>query len=120
MKDPETYLVARGVALQDFFDPARTALLDSKYRTQVNWEFYFFADAKELSRFQADPGRHCGTVTDPVSRMRFRPAAASTRTEHAGHPYFFESEANLALFAATPDSFAVPRPRMPPMQHEIK
>lgn len=120
MQDPEAYLVARGIELQDYFDAARPALLDPQYRAQVNWEFYFFANAKELSRFRSDPEHYCDVVTDPVSRMRFRPGDRSPRTEHGGKPFFFESEANLALFTATPDSFAVPRPRMGMPQHERK
>lgn len=81
-------------------------------RSQVNYEFYYFADAEAKQRFDADPLRWCGTVTDPISRQRFRPTRDSGRTEHAGVTFFFESPQTQTQFAAAPDSFSVMQQKM--------
>ena len=115
MRDPETYLTARGIALLDHLDAKKSAQVDSLHRVRLNYEFYFFADEEERAGFVRDPIAACGLLTDPVSRTRFRPTPQSPRTEHAGIPFYFESAANLHAFAAMPDSFLLPRPRMQPL-----
>jgi len=111
VKDPQTYLVSRGIKLSSFFDVSRPAKIDSLHQQRVNWEYYFFADEAERARFAKAPVQHCGLVTDPVSRKRFQPKSKSPQAQHEGTPFYFESEANLKLFAATPDSFEVPPKR---------
>jgi YHS domain-containing protein len=93
--------------MASYFDAARPAVYDAALRTRVNYEFYVFADAEEKHRFDADPLRWCGTVTDPIDRQRFRPTKDSPRATHAGVPYFFRYEQNEKQFVAAPDSFAV-------------
>lgn len=106
MQDPERYLRARGVTLPSALDPMRKARLEPAFRARVNHELYYFADSSLLRRFQADPLRWCGLVTDPVSRMRFRPSTRSPRASFRGRPYFFQSREDLEIFSAMPDSFA--------------
>ena len=115
MQDPQTYLVSRGIKLSSFFDASRPAKVDSLHQERVNWEFYFFADEAERARFAKAPAQNCGLVTDPVSRKRFKPKSKSPHAQHEGTPFYFESDENLKLFAAMPDSFEVPPRRMPPM-----
>ena len=112
MKDPTTYLVARGITLRSWFDPSKSARLDSLHCARVNWEFYYFAAPAERQRFAATPAAYCSLVTDPVSRMRFRPTAKSPHTQHGGVPYYFQSTENLKMFAGMPDSFDTPKYRM--------
>ena len=112
MKDPETYLTSRGITLQDPVDAAQPARIDSLHGARVNYEFYFFATEKERARFAKDPVGTCGLLTDPVSRVRFRPTPTSPHATHAGIRFYFDSPANLQAFAAMPDSFLVPRLRM--------
>ena len=106
MQDPERYLTARGVKLPSALDPARPARLEPAYRVRVNYEIFYFADSTQLRRFQANPLRSCGLLTDPVSRARFRPSPRSPRTTFKGRPYFFQSREDLEVFSAMPDSFA--------------
>jgi YHS domain-containing protein len=98
--------------LKGYFDTTRPAVVQRDARTQVNYEFFYFADAESKQRFDGDPLRWCGTVTDPISRQRFRPTQASARTEHNGVPFFFESQETQLQFAAHPDSFAVMHQKM--------
>ncbi len=72
----------------------------------VNHELFVFADASTRERFRKDPLRYCGILTDPVSKVRFRPTARAPRTEYDGRLYFFTEPGTLARFTAHPDSFA--------------
>jgi len=78
----------------------------------VNFEFYYFADEAGKKRFEEDPLRWCGSVTDPVSRSRFRPTEASARLDYEQIPFYFDSEDTQQQFAARPDSFSVMHVRM--------
>jgi YHS domain-containing protein len=114
VEDPARYLNELGVRLPDFLDSTRTALLDPSHRSRINFENYFFAHPGDKERFDARPAVQAGILTDPVSRVRFRPVPASPRLEHGGHPWFFESDSTRALFAAQPDSFPINKARMIP------
>ena len=81
-------------------------MLDPEHRSFVNWETFFFADLESKKKFDADPLRYCGILTDPVSRQRFVPGDKSPRTQHDGRPYFFYMEANKATFEADPQTYA--------------
>jgi YHS domain-containing protein len=74
---------------------------------RVNYEIYFLKNRKALERFRKNPLRSSGPLTDPVTRTRFLPKKKSPRMDYKGRPYFFSSDSTLALFQATPDSFAV-------------
>ncbi len=115
MEDPEPYLEARGIAVRSFFDPTRPAVVDPDHRARVNYELYYFADQDERARFEKDPLAYCGPVTDPVTHRRFEPERKSPRIDHNGQPFFFESSVSHSVFAAMPDSFALPRFKMPEM-----
>lgn len=118
MQDPETYLLAREIPVQSYFDDTRPAILDPEHRVRVNYELYFFSEEAERERFLEDPLRHCGLVTDPVTHTRFRPDSDSPRIDHAGQPFFFESGMSRMIFASMPDSFIVPRFKMPEMRSD--
>lgn len=100
---------ARGIAIQDYFDAKKPAVLEADHRSFVNYEVYFFADLAEKARFDADPLPYCRLVTDPIIRTRFQPIGLSPKTTHNGRTYYFLTAGNLAAFAADPDSFAVRR-----------
>ena len=87
----------------------RAAVLDSTHRAYVNQEVYFFSDTQARRTFLKDPQRYCGTLTDPVNRVRFRPAQASRRFDYRGRPYFFSDDSTRIAFQAAPDSFALRR-----------
>lgn len=109
--DPERYLKLRHVALPSALAGSRPARIEPAFRARVNHELYYFADSSLLRRFEANPLRDCGLVTDPVSRRRFRPSLRSPRMEYRGRPYFFQSRLDLEIFSALPDSFANRRGR---------
>ena len=114
MKDPETYLKHLGITLTCPVQAGVPAVLDAAHRTMVNHEVYFFSSEDARSRFQQDPLRWCGELTDPVSEARFRPTTASEHFYFGGRPYYFTSADTRATFARTPSAFADPKRRMPP------
>ena len=114
VEDPERYLNELGVEVPDFFDTTKVAVLDFATRSRVNFETFFFVDQQEKATFDADPIRHVGFLVDPVNKMRFHPSATSPRFDYNSRPFYFSSDSTRAMFAATPDSFAVARGRMMP------
>jgi YHS domain-containing protein len=114
VEDPERYLNELGVQVPDFFDTTKASVLDFPTRSRVNFETFFFAEQVEKARFDADPTRYVGLLVDPVNKMRFHPSTTSPRFDYNNRPFFFSSDSTRAMFAATPDSFAVARGRMMP------
>ena len=106
MKEPEKYLKELGIEVPCAVQSPRLAVLSPAYRLYVNHEIYFFSDSAALLKFERDPLRYCGWVTDPVTRARFQPTLSSPRFEHRGRPYYFRSDSSLAIFKAHPDSLA--------------
>ncbi len=86
--------------------PERPAVFDSTMRAFVNWEVFFFSDAKAMQTFHKKPLQYCGLLTDPVSQERFQPTRKSARTEFKGRPYYFVSKDNRAAFLRDPEKHA--------------
>ncbi|HEX7878420.1 MAG TPA: hypothetical protein VF720_03370 [Candidatus Eisenbacteria bacterium] len=101
------YLKARGIDVRDYFDPDIVAVLDMEHRSAVNYELYFFGNSQSKARFDKDILKHCGVVTDPIIRTRFRPSHLSPHEDYMGRRYYFLTHGTQAEFAAHPDSFAV-------------
>ncbi|GJM20601.1 MAG: hypothetical protein DHS20C15_05160 [Planctomycetota bacterium] len=98
----------KGLHFDGYLDATRPAVLDADHCLTVNYETFLFADAANRERFLADVREHCGLLTDPVSKRRFRPGPDAPRAEHAGHSWFFESRANRDMFLRAPDDYRLP------------
>ncbi len=114
MKDPVPYLKDLEVDLECAVNERLRAQIDEEHQSRVNYELYYFASDKERNRFNQDPRKHCGIVTDPVSKQRFRPGTDAPMRRFAGQPWFFVSDSTETLFAAMPDSFLAPAYSMKP------
>ena len=112
MKDPEPYLTALDTAVRCAVERERTAVVDAAHRSRVNWELFYFSSLEHKRRFDADPIRYCGLITDPVSMERFQPDGQSPHLEYENRPYFLTGPSTFAVFKARPDTLAAPRPRM--------
>ena len=108
MQSPEIFLVDLGIAVPCVVDPARPALLDPRHRVFVNWETYYLSSDENLAKFRADPLKYVGTVTDPVTRERFRPDRSHPRVEHEGRIIYFTKVENVARFQAGPEAYVPP------------
>ncbi len=86
----------------------QTALLDARHRVFVNWETYYLSSDENLAKFRADPLKYVGTVTDPVTRERFRPDRKHTRLEHEGRIIWFAKPENAERFRAGPEAYVPP------------
>jgi YHS domain-containing protein len=105
--DPEPWLAKQKIRVQDPIDRAKPAVLSKATRLFVGHDLYYFAGASTRARFEKSPLQYCGTLTDPVTRERFKPTAASPHLLRDGRDYWFASPESKARFAARPDSFAV-------------
>lgn len=115
MQDPQIQLGELGVTLPDPVEPSRSAVIDAAHRSFVNWEIFFFADGETKARFDADPARYCGVLTDPVSRQRFRPGTRSPVSRYDGRTYLFLTDDHKAAFDADPSAYATVNFDMIPM-----
>ena len=117
MQDPEPYLENQKITVPCLLEPQRPAVMDAAHRSVVNFELFYFSDEKTKSRFDEDPLRYCGSITDPVTQERFVPGESSPRIERDGRTYVFLSDESLKQFEALPDSFSVPHFRMREMMN---
>jgi YHS domain-containing protein len=108
VQDVPAFVVKKGLVFQDYLDERKPAIIDAAHCVRLNWEAYFFGDPWEKERFLSDPVVYCGLLTDPISRRRFRPRPDSPRFRHGEVTYYFENEANRALFEEDPETFRLP------------
>ena len=87
-------------------DPERMAIFDSDLRVRMNQEIYFFSSREAMRKFQADPRRYCGMLTDPVTQTRFKPMAKSPKMMHNGRAFYFAADSTCTTFQAAPDSLS--------------
>ena len=97
------------VKLRDPVYPARRAIYEPHLRVMLNQEAYFFSGKVALKRFQSDPTRYSGPLTDPVTQTRFQPTSRSPRLDFQGRTYFFESETTKRQFETAPATYSVRR-----------
>jgi YHS domain-containing protein len=102
VQDPERYIKERKIRPPSIFPNGKRPLIDSSLRERVNYEIYYFASAVEKDRFRKDPLRHCGKVTDPITKQRFRPTSLSPSTTYGGRLYYFSADSTRARFLANP------------------
>jgi YHS domain-containing protein len=88
-------------------DAKKQARPRREWTTRLNWEIFMFSSQKARRTFDRDPLRYCGLLTDPVSQRRFQPLPTSPTRTYMDRRFYFESDSTLAVFTATPDSFAM-------------
>lgn len=110
-KCPNTFSKAPETYLSDFTPSLvcpvtrKAAKVDAGLRAYVNHEIFYFADDAARRKFRAAPLKYVGLVTDPVSKARFKPTAASPRAEWESRPFFFQSAENRTRFAEEPAKY---------------
>ena len=90
-------------------NPKQRARFENDLRSYVNYEAYFFSDSRAKKKFDKQPWKWSGRVTDPVTRERFVPTKKSPQTVHAGRPYFFRSDSTRTVFLADAERYAKPK-----------
>jgi len=106
-EDPNLYVEARKVTVPCAVEPGKTAKPDAKLTARLNYEVFMFSSAAARRKFDKDPLRYCGLLTDPVNQKRFQPTARSPRMVFKERPYYFASDSTFTVFHAMPDSFAM-------------
>ncbi len=106
MKDPDHYLTFRRLSIPGTVYPKKKALLIPALRARLNWEIFYFSSIEARQKFEKDPTRYCGWLTDPISQQRFRPTPGSPHLEFDGRRYYFRSDSTMKRFGADPAKFA--------------
>jgi len=116
VQGPEAYLRDFHIQLPCAVDSSAVAIIDPAHRAFVSHEVYYFSSDEARRRFESEPYRYTGKVTDPVSLVRFQPDSATPFRNTAGRLFYFASANTLALFAIQPDLYSTPKPgARPPM-----
>jgi len=108
-EDPGHFLEMLKITVPDPVDPRRVASYDPKLRIFLNQEAYFFAGPDTKKRFEADPLRYAGTLTDPVSQKPFTATRFSPHMKFKDRTYYFESQLTERQFAVSPKSYSTRR-----------
>lgn len=108
-EDPGHFLEMLKISVPDPVDPRRVASYDPKLRVFLNQEAFFFAGQDTKKRFEADPLRYAGTLTDPVSEKPFTATRFSPRMKFKDRTYYFESQLTERQFAVSPKSYSTRR-----------
>jgi len=114
VQDPELFLNELNIAVNDFLNPDRPAIISAEYRVTVGFETYFFADSSGVIEFADNVTQYCGPLTDPVTKERFQPDDSSPISEYNGLMYIFSSKSNQSMFEAMPDMYRFPDHKMLP------
>lgn len=109
MQDPEIFLTELGITLACYMDSTQSAVLDTEHRSSLNYETYFFASTTDKARFDQDPVRYCGWLTDPVTRTQFHPNTESPREMFRDRLFLFTSDSTRSVFAAMPETYGYPQ-----------
>ena len=108
VQDVPGFLRRKGLTFVCYFDPSRPAVVDDAHAARINYETYLFATAADRDLFLTDVVAYCGLLTDPVTKQRFRPPASSSRTEHEGVTYVFETSRSQRAFVRRPEDYLLP------------
>lgn len=114
MQGPEIYLKAIGVTVKCMMESEQDAILDMEHRTSIGYETYFFSSEAAKHAFDSDIARHCGILTDPVTKRRFRPTSAPHRTLYRERLYIFPADSCKISFDMMPEMYALPSHTMLP------
>lgn len=114
MQDPEIFLTDLGIRLSCAVDPAKPAVVDAAHRIAVGYESYFFSDSAAMQTFRDNLIQYCGTLTDPVTRERFRPDQSSPISTLRDRMYVFASDSSRQAFDMMPETYAWPNHQMIP------
>lgn len=117
MKDPDKYLNIQELHFNCPVEPKKQALLMPAMRERVNQEFYFFSGAEARDKFLHDPVKYVGTVTDPVSQVRFEPDEESPKLVFEGRRFFFSADSTREQFLKSPESYWERPPDKIPHEH---
>ncbi len=109
------FIAKKELEIACLFEPDKNAPPTVEFFTRINYEGYLFCQLEERDRFLADPITYCGLLTDPVSKLRFRPNADSPRAKHEDVIYFFEGPVTARLFAEAPGEYRLPGYKMEKM-----
>lgn len=106
---PWRYLNEEKISVNCPVNKVKPAVIDKEHMSWVNWELYFFSDTDAKARFDKDPLRYCGKLTDPVTGKRFQPRFWSPKIEERGRLYYFSSNKTKNQYLENPRAYTFRR-----------
>jgi len=110
VKGPESLLKNLGLSFNDPVRTTRAAKLDSTYRAWIGHDAFYFSSHDTREHFLHDPLRYCGSLTDPVTQVRFHPTKQSPTLKYHQRAYYFSSDSTRARFRSNPTFYAARGP----------
>jgi YHS domain-containing protein len=114
VQDPKLYIQQLELTVPCVIAPERNAVLDSAHRTLIGYESYFFSDLDAKARFDREPEKFCGPLTDPVTLRHFNPNSESPRLIHNERLYIFATDSSRTAFVMMPGMYQFPEHKMLP------
>ena len=112
MQGPSIFLTDLDITIYDYFDAGKEAVVEADHAHRVNFENYYFADSADRDKFAADPLAYVNTLTDPVTKQRFKPGSNPPVTEFNGVSYYFSAVSSKEAFDSAPDYYWLPNYKM--------
>jgi YHS domain-containing protein len=106
---PWRYLNEEKLSVNCPVNKYKPAVIDKEHLSWVNWELYFFSDLDAKARFDKDPLRYCGKLTDPVTGKRFQPRFWSPKIEERDRMYYFSSNDSKKKYLENPRAYSFRR-----------
>lgn len=106
---PWRYLNEEHITVNCPVNKYKPAVIDRQHMSWVNWELYFFSDLDAKARFDKDPLKYCGKLTDPVTGKRFQPRFWSPKIEARDRTYYFSSNGTKKKYLENPRAYSFRR-----------
>lgn len=98
----------------------KMATIDDKHQRKVNWEIFYLSDDDALAKFDKDPIKYCGILSDPVTGQRFRPGDDSPTETYRKQLFYFQSDSTKQVFDENPDGHKEPDLSRPELWWKIQ
>lgn len=106
---PWRYMNEEKISVNCAINKVKPAVIDSTHLSWINWELYYFSDMDAKARFDKDPLRYCGKLTDPVTGKRFQPRFWSPKYVDKGRIYYFSSKQTMNKYVESPREYSFRR-----------
>ena len=114
MQDVPAYAARAGLQFECYYD-MEPAVLDADHTVRIGYEAYVFCSAEHRARFEDNLVTHCGLVTDPVTKERFRPGDDSPLAFHDDTVFLFQNIDSAETFLEAPETYVKPGWKMKKM-----
>ena len=118
VQDPLPNILKHNISFLGTIDKSKSAVVSDSTIRQVNWETFLFSDKSAAEKFDNNPIKYCGILTDPITRQRFRPGVDSPTSEYEGRKFYFWTIESKETFDRMPAYYSAPNIKMEELEDE--